>query len=249
MKIGIVTFQWSYNCGSILQCMGLRKVLSGKGHDVDVINFSTPAQSKLYSVFYPWNSFRNTVKNILCIPGKNTIADHYDQYKKYIKTQFGYSKEPWRTSEDLRKFLPQYDALIAGGDQVWNVNCDDFSPAYMLNFSDDTYKFSYSPSLGATDINQSPHASEYRALLNKFDGISCREPNGKLRLEKLLGKDVTLALDPSLLLSKEDWQNEINDDACPYPKDSFFFITPSPIQLITTELLNNWLLSLICLLL
>lgn len=206
MKVGITTFQWSYNCGSILQCMALRDTIASRGHEVDVINYSSPAQRRLYSVFYPWSGARNIAKNILCAPGRKTIADHYAQYLTYIISQFGYADEPMSSSEALSEKLPRYDALIAGGDQVWNVNCDDFSTVYFLDFDDTAYKFSYSPSLGATDINTSPEAKRYAQLLSRFAELSCREPNGQRRLEQLTGRGVTLALDPTLLLTADDWR-------------------------------------------
>lgn len=223
MKIGNITFQWSYNCGSILQCMALRRVLSEHGHEVDVINFSTPEQRKLYSVFYPWKGLRNIAKNLLCMPGRETIAEHYRQYDDYIRRQFGYASNPMGTVDELRKNLPRYDVLVAGGDQVWNVNCSDFSTAYMLDFGEGSYKFSYSPSLGATDINCSSHALEYAALLNRFDDISCREPNGQARLERLTGRKVTLALDPTLLLSADEWREEISDSTSLFDDGDFIF--------------------------
>lgn len=223
MRIGIATFQWSYNCGSILQCIALRDTVAARGHEVDVINFSSPVQRRIYSVFYPWSCAKNIVKNILCVPGRKVIANHYHQYCSYIRTQFGYSNDPMSSSDELREKLPRYDALIAGGDQVWNVNCDDFSTVYFLDFSDDAYKFSYSPSLGATDINLSSKSDQYAQLLNRFDGLSCREPNGKRRLEQLTGRDVVLALDPTLLLSAEEWRSRTTGDVLFDPKGYIFY--------------------------
>lgn len=223
MKIGNITFQWSYNCGSVLQCIALRRVLQERGNDVTVINFSTPAQRRLYSVFYPWSSARNIAKNLLCVAGREKIADHYAQYRSYIERRFGYVDEPMGTSRELRGGLPCFDALVAGGDQIWNVNVQDFSTAYFLDFSDDTYKFSYSPSLGATDINSSPLANEYAGLLAGFGDISCREPNGARRLEQLTGRKVELVLDPSLLLSADEWREEIEDHSTGVPDGEFIF--------------------------
>lgn len=223
MKVGNITFQWSYNCGSILQCMGLRFVLQSGGHEVSVINFSTPAQRQLYSVFYSWSGARNVVKNLLCIPGRRVIADHYSQYEGYIRRQFGYGDAPMPSSSMLRNQLPQFDALVAGGDQIWNVKCSDFDSAYFLDFAENTYKFSYSPSLGATDINESPRAAEFAKLLESFEGISCREPNGVRRLETLTGREVSLALDPTLLLTADEWRSQVLDASSRYPEGGFIF--------------------------
>ena len=222
MKVGIATFQWSYNCGSILQCMALRDTIASRGHEVDVINYSSPAQRRLYSVFYPWSGVKNIAKNVLCIPGCRTIADHYAQYRAYIKSRFGYAEEPMSSSEMLREHLLHYDVLVAGGDQVWNVNCDDFSTVYFLDFDDTAYKFSYSPSLGATDINESPEAEHYARLLGRFAELSCREPNGQRRLERLTGRDVSLALDPTLLLAADEWRGRASG-SIPFDPNGYIF--------------------------
>ncbi|MCC8127145.1 MAG: polysaccharide pyruvyl transferase family protein [Clostridiales bacterium] len=225
MKIGIITFHASYNCGSILQCMALKRVLEDKGHTVDIINYSSKSQQKLYSVFYKKMTLKNIVKNFLCIPGYSTIKNHYKQYGDYIKRIFNLESTPLITEEEmLHTSLPEYDVLIAGGDQVWNVKVEDFSTAYFLDFSDNAYKFSYSPSLGATNINESEFASTYRELLLRFGGISCREVNGKKWLEELTGRHVDLVLDPSFLLNSQVWNSYIvPSDSLPFSGFIFYY--------------------------
>jgi polysaccharide pyruvyl transferase WcaK-like protein len=190
--------------------MALKEVLEKKNNKVDIINFSSKEQQKLYSAFYKKLTVKNIVKNFLCIPGRKVIRRHYEQYAKFIAETFELKGTPYETTEELKKNLPRYDMLIAGGDQVWNVNVEDFATAYFLDFADDTYKISYSPSLGATDINQSIHKEKYNQLLQQFNAISCREVNGKKSLEKLTGREVELLLDPTMLLTKEEWLTKIN---------------------------------------
>lgn len=211
MKIGIMTFHASYNCGSILQCMALKKVLENKGADVDIINYSSPEQQKLYSVFYKKITLKNMIKNFLCIRGYSKIKSHYNQYRNYIKKVFSLEDKFWKTSGEIRDHISHYDMLVAGGDQVWNVNCDDFSTAYFLDFDNTTYKISYSPSLGATNINNASRAKEYAELLGKFDALSCREKNGRKWLEQLTNRRVELIADPTLLLNKAEWIGQIKD--------------------------------------
>ncbi len=224
MKIGIITFHASYNCGSILQCIALKKKLEDKGLSVDIINFSTVEQQKLYSVFYGKLTLKNLVKNFLCIHGYRKIADHYLQYKEYITQAFNLEGDFYHTSDELKEHLPKYDMLIAGGDQVWNVNCDDFSTAYFLDFDDDTYKISFSPSLGATNINYSAKAKEYGELLSHFNDISCREVNGAKWLEQLTGRKIRLVADPTLLLTQNEWISLIHQDfILPFEGDFIFY--------------------------
>ncbi|MDG6137313.1 MULTISPECIES: polysaccharide pyruvyl transferase family protein [Lactococcus] len=224
MEIGIITFHASYNCGSILQCLALETVLEQKNQTVSIINFSNEEQQKLYSVFYKKKNIKNIVKNILCLPGKNKISNHYNQYQKYIDYKFKLSGKPFKTSEELSENLQKFDMLIAGGDQVWNVKADDSDSAYFLDFATNTYKISYAPSLGATNINNVVNKERYKNLLNDFNDISCREVNGKKWLEELTGRDVKLLLDPTLLLNKEEWKNKIDSTIkLPFEEEYIFY--------------------------
>lgn len=210
MKIGIVTFHASYNCGSILQCEALVQILKSRHQDVQVINYSNKGQQNLYSVFLPNTSIKNVIKNLLCVRDISVIKSHFKQYASYITNTLPLSGKLIQDHDELLQ-LPPYDALIAGGDQVWNVNIDDFDTAYFLDFNNSAYKFSFSPSLGAQNINESSHKNEYRSLLMKFDDISCREVNGKNWLEELTDRSVSLVADPTLLLTREEWTGLIQN--------------------------------------
>jgi len=50
MKIGIITFHASLNCGSMLQAFALQEILEKKYHaDVEVINYSNWGQRNYYA--------------------------------------------------------------------------------------------------------------------------------------------------------------------------------------------------------
>ena len=40
MKVGLITFHKSYNCGSILQAYALKKTIESLGHECEIIDFS-----------------------------------------------------------------------------------------------------------------------------------------------------------------------------------------------------------------
>lgn len=221
MKIGIVTFHASYNCGSILQCRALVYLLQSRHQDVQVVNYSNIGQQRMYSVFLPNTSLRNIVKNVLSIPGRKMIADHYAQYEKYINERLPLSGKVMSNKHELAT-LPNYDVLIAGGDQVWNVGVDDFDTTYFLDFNKDAYKFSFSPSLGARNINNDEQRDVYRELLLQFNQISCREVNGQKWLEQLTNRSVRLVADPTLLVTKEQWQG-LTDYKDKLPEEFIFY--------------------------
>lgn len=212
-KIGIMTFHASYNCGSILQGMALQNVLKTKfDQESEIIDFSNEGQQKVYSVMYKKITLKNIVKNILCVPGIKMIKKHYDEYEKYIRTHFILSENTYSKESELHGIEKNYSMLIAGSDQIWNTRCDDADPAYFLSFAKNIKKIAYAPSLGATNILEIENSEEYKKYLEDFKYLSVREHNGQLWLEKLTGRHVELVLDPTLLLTKEEWEQYIEKD-------------------------------------
>ena len=71
MKIGIITFHSSLNCGSMLQAYALQTVLEKRyGADVEIINFSNSGSRNMYSIIdkRPKKSaIRNNIKSILIL--------------------------------------------------------------------------------------------------------------------------------------------------------------------------------------
>lgn len=237
--IGIMTFHASYNCGSILQCMALQRVLKEKfNKESEVINFSNKGQRDVYSVFYKKKNLKNIVKNILCIPGKSMIEKHYEIYKNYIKNNIKMSKDRYLTDEQLNGIEDNYSMLISGSDQIWNVNCDDSDKAYFLSFANHTKKISYAASLGATDIRETPEKEIYKDLISQYNYLSVRENNAKKWIEDLTGKDVEVVLDPTLLINEGEWK-DIEQPLSEKLPNKFIFYYAFGYQKENNEAINN----------
>jgi hypothetical protein len=108
-----------------------------------------------------------------------------------------------------------YDVFVSGSDQIWNPNCIDakgkIDETYFLNFAPkEKTKISYASSWGGFQ----PAAAErdtIQRLLSSYSQISVRESDTKDFLENLLKRRVYHSLDPTLLLSAEEWQSVISD--------------------------------------
>lgn len=94
-----------------------------------------------------------------------------------------------------------YDAFAVGSDQVWNPIWY-FEP-FFLTFTDKP-KFSYAASIAQDQLPESVKAL-YKTKLRDFIGVSVREENAKKLLDGVSPVPVQWVLDPTLLLSKEDW--------------------------------------------
>ncbi len=194
---GIITFHEAINYGAVLQAYALKKVV-GRYCDVHFVRHSNNAILKRNTIApgFPTSLGglkRFVIKSLTYIPN----------YKKHIYFKKFRDEFLLDTPETFADFY------ITGSDQVWNNACTDFDKAYFLDFTDDIKKNSYSASFGFDSVPQDKVA-EYRALLNGFNNISVREKTGKSIVADLLGRDVSVTLDPTLLLTKEEWSELIH---------------------------------------
>lgn len=110
-----------------------------------------------------------------------------------------------RSRRGLDKILASTNVFCVGSDQLWNTyySKDTFM---LLPWAADKKRISYATSIGTTDFAPDMRAT-YREALQKFDHLSVREETGRLAIERLTGRtDIETVLDPTLLLSPEDWR-------------------------------------------
>jgi hypothetical protein len=99
-----------------------------------------------------------------------------------------------------------YDAFVAGSDQIWHpVWGEGLFDKYFLSFAAPGKRIAYAASFGV------PHIPEERMklfteYLKGMDYISVREQSGARIVKQLIGKDVPVLVDPTLLLSRDEWQ-------------------------------------------
>lgn len=209
MKIGILTFHASHNYGSMLQAYALQHVLSQIGHQNVIINLRTNAQKCLIMPQLEWKHPRSSLLKFLRMPSTSiALQRKYNRFeyflKNYLRCTQEYSKHE-EVEEDIK--CQHYDAIIAGSDQIWNTNCIDFNTSYLLDFDLPVRKIAYAPSLG---LHPEYLSEADKRLLAKhlihFHSLSTREERGGKVIKEISGLDAKVVLDPSLLLTKSDYQ-------------------------------------------
>lgn len=199
MKVGIITFHNALNAGAILQAYALQTILTSWGHQVEFINYKPIKKYNIKSyiskspilIFNKWRNIYN---------GKR-YAKRGD-FNKVLTL----SPQTYLSYKDLTDYPMDYDAYIAGSDQIWNFYTT-LSPVYMLDFVPaNKKKIAYAASMGQCQYDKSLYES-FRSRLMGFDAISLREQSGVDFVKKLLNgeKDVYLTLDPTLLITTNDY--------------------------------------------
>lgn len=102
------------------------------------------------------------------------------------------------------------DLFITGSDQIWNPYCGGFNPMMFLEFAGDKKRVAYSSSIARPEFPREVR-NRAKADLMKFQHIAVREKSSVDMLNGLLGRnDVKLVVDPTYLLSSEDWEEFAN---------------------------------------
>lgn len=205
-KIGILTFHWADNYGAVLQAYALRQYLSKNGYDAEVVNYSCKYSARIYRPFYfQANNIKQSVKGILrCTYNLADWAMKRHAFNKFRK-KIGISDHVY-TKQELMNEHYDYDVIITGSDQVWNAEIvgDDIN-IYSLSFVKKANAISYAASSGKLDIQ---HNKIHRNLVEevaRLSAISVREKSTKEYLEMNLKKKIFLCADPTMLLSKDEW--------------------------------------------
>lgn len=206
--VGIMTFHRSHNCGSILQAYALQRVLLRR-YEVkpECIDFSSPGQQRLYTIFNGGMTIKGMLRNMGRVFIYHRLKENAKSYNKYIRRVIATSPEEFHSQTELHNAHFTYDMYITGSDQVWNIAIADYDPAYFLNFIDGTArKIAYAASFGARRITEETDQPDtIGAMIHNIDAISVREPNGKAWLKEDFGIKSTVVLDPTLLLDSTDY--------------------------------------------
>jgi len=128
-----------------------------------------------------------------------------DAYKKRYLTPLFHEYAGY---DALCKGARNYAAVVVGSDQVWTPLSLPNRFFNLLFVDDDIPKIAYASSFGVSEIPAFQREAT-GAYLKRFKSIGVREVRGKEIVENLSGKTATVVIDPTLLLSREEWNTEM----------------------------------------
>jgi hypothetical protein len=200
--IGLMTFHNSYNYGAVLQAYALQRKLSDMALDSEFIDYHNPAKFNKSRPFimklrhYGYQCLAN------CLTGSKR-KDRTDSFRhKHLRA----SSRKFSDDKALYDDPPLYDAYIVGSDQVWNpARYGKADPSWFLTFAPKGKpRVAYAPSFGVSKISSS-YEKVFREWINRIDYLSVREMEGKEIIFQLTGREAEVVLDPTLLLSEQEW--------------------------------------------
>lgn len=101
-----------------------------------------------------------------------------------------------------------YDFFITGSDQIWNplfwFDKDKCAKAMFLQFCSSKKRIAYAASFGLSKI-PNKYEKQFASYIESVEQISVRETSAAKIIKKLTGRDVPVVLDPTLMISAEQW--------------------------------------------
>lgn len=210
MKVGIITLvRFNLNYGNTLQNYALQVFLKRLGIQSETI---LDKHNNFHEKFKWINFFRDvSLKEFISIVlNRHNCRDKLFKILLRQKKYLGFEMQHLNFSESYTENLvpnnclkDKYDKFIIGSDQVWNYDygIDEF---YFAKFADKSKRIAYAASFGISQIPQNLRG-KYKEWLNEIEFISVRENAGAAIIKDLIGKDVPVLVDPTLLLTKEEW--------------------------------------------
>lgn len=210
MKIGILTFHNCSNYGAAFQTYALHTaIVKNISHSCEVINYSNDYISS--DVEISKMKVIRSIKDFIryCILYK-AYKKKNDVFKKFINDSVVLSENEYK-KDNIKESNSIYDVFITGSDQVFNLLLTHNDTSYFLDFvHQEKKRISYAASVGNTELIDM-NADIYVENLSKFNNISVREEQTKNKLMLYGNFNISVVMDPTFLLSKDEWESIGND--------------------------------------
>lgn len=211
LKIELVTLQDVPNYGSVLQAYATQKAIEALGYNCEIIRYTPERMTKLgmlKNIKHKNSKFEKslllrTAARIIIFP---SYIKRFHTFKQFRKQYLHETKYKFKTNSELKAHTPKADIYCTGSDQVWNSSWNGgIDKALFLDFAPRNKKsIAYAASFGKNKLSTSEKA-ETKKLLSKYSYLSVRESSA-VELLKDLGFNSTHVVDPTLLLSGNEWR-------------------------------------------
>lgn len=206
-KIGIVTQPLWGNYGGLLQNYALQTVLRRLGHEPVTIDYIRHHKWYRYPfsilktlLLFPFSSRRRKFAKWHPIRENKLIESFVDEH--ISKTDYIY-----RYGQSLVRKL-DLDAVITGSDQVWRpIYNPDLKDLYLDFIKDEGIpKIAYAASFGTSEHEYtSKNIQTCSEAAKSLDAVSVREESGIKLCRDYFGIEAVQVLDPTLLLTADDY--------------------------------------------
>ncbi len=196
MKAAIVTIN-SQNMGNRLQNYAVQETLKRLGMEVETINNAYCGREV--------TTIKHTLK--ICVLGRalpSLFRKRREGFYRFNQKHIQMAVGEWTYNKAPEGISDRYDFFVCGSDQVWNPFFDFISENEYLSFARPEQKIAYAASFGISDM-QEEQLKKLGERIHDFKAISVREDAGADLVKNACGREATVLLDPTMMISKEEW--------------------------------------------
>lgn len=234
MKTVTVTYQNAINYGAILQAYALQQQLHKLGIDDELLDLKR-THRVFNKVEFNKHMPGNIYSNMLNVWHILQTQKRMKRFREFVETNIRTTRH-YRTFEEVIQNPPVADVYITGSDQTFNTN-SGVIPCNFLKFGNmDTKRISYAASMGRPAV-EDKYLDDFITAIKTYSFLSVREQHAADYISKMSGVPCLANIDPTLLLSKEEW-SKLASTSKPSPgieREKYILV----YQLLENPLLNN----------
>lgn len=212
--IGIITYFYYYNYGTMLQGYATRRAFEKCGagdvssHIIDC-RFGEKKFTKWDIVeirikrFFVYFTEMKRIYKTLAYQKQSVLKQ--DVFARFAKQMCGLTDNTYIHSDDLYDNPPIYDIYVTGSDQTWSPKVGLRDSLFLGFAPKGKTRAAYAPSIGVTTYSNE-QSNFVKERLAKYQFVSCREKYGSEILQALSPVKVETVLDPTLMLSADEWR-------------------------------------------
>lgn len=218
-RIGILTITDYLNYGNRLQNYATQEILKARGFEViSIANKTIPprieglelltlriknalGQSPVTLIAKAFEKLLERRNRARYQTGQRAKEKSFREFSGRYLVETAYTITPADYPADLGE---RFDYFVVGSDQIWNPNIRYGSAIDFLTFAPVEKRIALAPSFGVSSI-QERFFADYRNWISAMKYVSVREEAGAKIIKNLTDRDVPVLIDPTLMLTKNDW--------------------------------------------
>ncbi len=214
-KVAVVNRTNFINYGSVLQVYALCQAINSLGWESVVVwesgglsrNLDIRPKKLVSSgmklLFHP-RLIRATLKMAQEVKSKPIDREKAEKFERFVEMNFN---RRFYSPHELKKCSSsdEFTKFVCGSDQIWCSTTLFVDPMMYLRFAPQEKRIAYAPSIGRDYIPRY-NEREMRGYINDIPYVSIRETKGQELVKQLTGRVVPVVLDPTLLLTREQWE-------------------------------------------
>lgn len=207
MRTGLITFHFAHHYGAQLQALATMRAIQSLGHDCEIIDYRLPHTTRTNQLFKKSGGVRGMASDAHTALHYGAFQRRFRRFEAFVAEEMALSPRRYTAFEQLRADPPAYDVYVAGSDQIWNpyiFQDKQFDPSFLLGFVREGRRIAYAPSLGVPELP----GGQGGGAAPLSDSLLRPVRAGKAGAGSAAGgcrAGRRVVLDPTLLLTGEDW--------------------------------------------